>query len=162
MALPDLHGALWAWVQTLPAWQSDLLRRLTTLDEITEDALKDATRMVVASFGYQTTPPAASPVPLPALVVAAEEAATTKVLALKDLQSVGSIESGQRLEFSAAGLTVIFGETGSGKSSYARVLRKACRATDRAVEILPNVLVPTASDKKAGTAVIEGSRSVTW
>ncbi len=155
MALPDLHGALWAWVQTLPAWQSDLLRRLTTLDEITEDALKDATRMVVATFGYQTTPAAANAVPLPALVVAAEEAATTRILALKDLQSVGSIESGQRLEFGETGLTVIFGETGSGKSSYARVLRKACRATDRALEILPNVLAPGLADKKAGTAVIE-------
>lgn len=157
MALPDLQGTLWAWVQTLPPWQSDLLRRLTTLDEITEEALKDATRMVVASFGYQTTPPAASPVPLPALVVAPEEAASTRILALKDLQSVGSIEAGQRLEFGANGLTVIFGETGSGKSSYARVLRKACRATDRAVEILPNVLAPVPVERRAGTAVIEVS-----
>ncbi len=155
MALPDLHGALWAWVQTLPPWQSDLLRRLTTLDEITEEALKDATRMVVASFGFQTSTPAAGPVPLPALMVAAEKAASTRILALKDLQSVGSIESGQRLDFGATGLTVIFGETGSGKSSYARVLRKACRATDRTLEILPNVLVPAPAEKKAGTAAIE-------
>ncbi len=115
--------------------------------------------MVVGSFGFQTTPAAAPPVPIPALLAATEEAASTKILALRDLQAVGSIESGQRLDFGANGLTVIFGETGSGKSSYARVLRKACRATDRTVEILPNVLTPDPGVTRAGTATMEISIS---
>jgi hypothetical protein len=44
---------------------------------------------------------------------------------------------------------------GYGKSSYARVLRKACRSSAKPVEILPNVLIPGA--QPAGTARIEVS-----
>lgn len=155
MAIPDLQGALWAWVQTLPPWQSDLLRRLTTLDEITEQDLADATRMVLAVHGIPD-PQAVAPIPIPALGVPGEHRAV-RILALKDLVGVGSVETQQRLEFAADGLTVIYGETGSGKSSYARVLRKACRSSAKPVEILPNVLDtgPETGRANAGTAQLE-------
>ena len=129
MAVPDLQGALWAWVQTLPAWQSDLLRRLTTIEDVSDDDIEDATRIVLTFFGSDD---AGSPVPLPALAAPTAHR-VTQILALKDLVAVGSIEAGQRLDFLPDGLTIVFGETGSGKSSYARVLRKACRSSAKPV-----------------------------
>ena len=50
MALPDLQGALWAWVQGLPPWQSDLLRRLAILDVVKEADLAEATQIFSGSF----------------------------------------------------------------------------------------------------------------
>jgi energy-coupling factor transporter ATP-binding protein EcfA2 len=157
MTLPDLQGELWAWVQSLPPWQSDLLRRLTTLEEVTQDALDEALRMVLTAHALPSAPPVA-PVPIPALVAAAQPRAT-KILALRDLVAVGSVEAAQRLDFGSDGLTVVFGETGSGKSSYARVLRRACRSSAKPVEILPNVLKagPGVGQVRAGTAQIEVS-----
>ncbi len=158
MTVPDLQGDLWAWVQSLPPWQSDLLRRLTTLDEINEQELLDALRMVVAAFGVETSPPAAAPVPIPALGAVPSTPGSAKILSLSELEAVGSVERGQRLDFAADGLTIVFGETGSGKSTYTRVLRRACRASDADIEILPNVLTAMAtSPVKAGTAKIEVS-----
>jgi len=155
VAIPDLQGVLWAWVQTLPPWQSDLLRRLTTLDDVAEADLDDATRMVLAAHGIPDTGGPA-PIPIPTLVGPAEPR-MVGILALKELVDVGSVEEGQRLDFAATGLTVVYGETGSGKSSYARVLRKACRSSAKPIEILPNVLNtgPGAGNLRAGTAQLE-------
>jgi hypothetical protein len=61
---------------------------------------------------------------IPALITA-PPSPVAKILALRDLVAVGSTPAGQRLEFAPKGLTVVYGENGSGKSSYARVLRKS-------------------------------------
>jgi len=152
MVLPELQGELWAWVQSLPPWQSDLLRRLASIDDVTQDTLGEAVQMVMTAHGIPTAP-AVAPVPIPALAAAAPQR-VTKVVALADLVAVGSVETGQRLDFGSDGLTVVFGETGSGKSSYARVLRRACRSSAKPVEILPNVLKsgPGREQARAGTA----------
>ncbi len=54
-------------------------------------------------------------------------------------------------------MTVVYGENGSGKSSYARVLRKACRSSAKPIEILPNVLKASAgaNQARAGTAQLD-------
>ncbi len=64
MALPDLQGAMWAWVQALPPWQSDLLRRLAVLDVVEERDLAEAREMVLGAFGAaENGSPAPEPVP---------------------------------------------------------------------------------------------------
>lgn len=155
MAVPDLQGTLWAWVQSLPPWQSDLLRRLTTIEDVTTDAIDDAVNMVLTAFGIPTRS-ATAPAPLPALVGTSARRAS-QILAMSDFVAVGAVEAGQRLDFGPKGLSIVFGETGSGKSSYARVLRKACRSSAKPIEILPNVLKSgtAPSTARAGTAKIE-------
>lgn len=163
MVLPDLQGALWAWVQGLPPWQSDLLRRLAILDVVKEGDLAEATHMVLGAFdATENGSTAPVPDPIPALG-GAVQSAVAKVLALRDLVAVGSTPAGQCLQFAPTGLTVVYGENGSGKSSYARVLRKACRASARPVEILPNVLKSGAgvNQPRAGTAQIDVLKGAT-
>jgi energy-coupling factor transporter ATP-binding protein EcfA2 len=46
----------------------------------------------------------------------------------------------QRLQFSANGITVVYGDNGSGKSGYTRILKQICRARDpKTATILPNI-----------------------
>ncbi len=68
--------------------------------------------------------------------------------ALKDLQAVNRITSEQPLRFEPAGLTVVYGGNGTGKSGYSRVLKKACRARDQEDDVLTD-----ASDPKQLAAV---------
>ena len=61
-------------------------------------------------------------------------------VALKSLsqtRNVNALADDQNLEFSEAGLTIVYGDNGSGKSGYGRVLKRVCRARDQE-EILPN------------------------
>lgn len=45
----------------------------------------------------------------------------------------------QSLEIRTGGLTVVYGENGTGKSGYVRVLKQVCRARGGADRVLPNV-----------------------
>ena len=41
---------------------------------------------------------------------------------------MNALKEGERLTFGKTGLTVVYGDNGSGKSGYARILKKVCRA----------------------------------
>jgi energy-coupling factor transporter ATP-binding protein EcfA2 len=86
--------------------------------------------------------------------------------ALRDLQNVNQIPSNRTLTFSETGITVIYGGNGSGKSGYARVMKRACRARDQSEPIHPNANDPAAA-KKVPTAkfdikVMGTSQEVEW
>jgi len=49
-------------------------------------------------------------------------------------------------------MTIAYGDNGTGKSGYARVIKKACRARGSAQDILPNVYNP--ADKGPASARI--------
>jgi ABC-type transport system involved in cytochrome c biogenesis ATPase subunit len=59
-------------------------------------------------------------------------------LYITGVEGVNQLASGQRLEFLPVGLTIVYGENGAGKSGYARILKRACRAR-HAGDIQPNV-----------------------
>jgi energy-coupling factor transporter ATP-binding protein EcfA2 len=74
---------------------------------------------------------APTPKPLDPASIPGTESALQQVILLemKDLTNVNAIPPGSRpLTFGDKGLTIIYGDNASGKSGYARVLKKACRA----------------------------------
>ena len=48
--------------------------------------------------------------------------------AVYGVENVNALKSGERLTFDKTGLTVVYGDNGSGKSGYARILKQVCRA----------------------------------
>ena len=47
---------------------------------------------------------------------------------IRDVQHINILAPNQSLTFRGDGLTVVYGDNGSGKSGYARILKKVCRA----------------------------------
>ncbi|MBL8299951.1 MAG: hypothetical protein JNN30_16550 [Rhodanobacteraceae bacterium] len=66
-----------------------------------------------------------------------------RLQSIRNLRNINALAEGKTLSFAAEGLTVIYGDNGSGKSGYARVFKKACRARDRDDPVLPNANRPT-------------------
>lgn len=138
-----------AWSKNIPAWQSDAVARLLAKQTLSADDQDDLFALLKAGNGIPD-PKDRKPKPLTADQIPAPVSATTHVelRAMKNMRHVNAIAENQCLPFNASGMTVIYGDNGSGKSGYSRVLKRACRARDQMEAIYPNANLPTA---KAGT-----------
>jgi hypothetical protein len=63
---------------------------------------------------------------------------TVTLTALRSCKGVNALTDDQELDFGASGLTVVYGDNGSGKSGYARLIKDAVGARHPA-QILPDV-----------------------
>jgi recombinational DNA repair ATPase RecF len=64
---------------------------------------------------------------------------TVTLKSINELRNINAIPDGSALRFGHQGMNVIYGENASGKSGYARLLKKACRARDIEERLLSNV-----------------------
>ena len=158
-----------AWSLNRPGWQRDALRRLVVNGELDDPDIAELTRVCKAPYGLDDPAlPAPAPIPLAPehLGVPGATVPSVRVLGIRDAAHVNALADGQRLGFSPDGFTLIYGDNGSGKSGYARVLRQVCRARARGDAILPNVFdseasggLPSATiDYRVGDA----DRTVRW
>lgn len=85
---------------------------------------------------------------------------------LSDLQHIGRLQKDQEIVFGPSpGLTVIYGENGAGKSGYARVIKRACRARGKPQDIQPNAFaaMPTGpASARVGCRVGTEEATVNW
>ena len=127
----------WA-TENLKPWQRDALRRLFQKHDIDEADLNDLYAMLRSAHGLPD-PQGREPLPLSEEQVptAAPGPAPLILKAMRDLRNVNRIASGQTINF-GPGLTVVYGPNASGKSGYARVLKRACRARDNSESVLPD------------------------
>jgi energy-coupling factor transporter ATP-binding protein EcfA2 len=88
---------------------------------------------------------------------APEETAKISLEAMTNLCNVNAVPDGSGLSFGSTGLTLIYGENASGKSAYARVLKRACSARHKE-PIHPNVhkRVPATPAKALFRISLEG------
>jgi hypothetical protein len=126
-----------SWSEERPMWQRDALRRLCRKDVLSEE---DYAALIVIAKGDETAAQ-----PLKHEHVPSPDAAysTVNLKSICDSKNVNALEPGQVLSFEKGnGITVIYGDNGSGKSGYARILKNACRARMNAKDkqdIKPNI-----------------------
>lgn len=115
------------------------MRRLFLRPELAQEDFDDLYAMLKAARGLPDTENR-QPIPLAQehLPAQATPASPIVLLTLRDLKNVNRIAPGQKLAFSPTGITIVYGGTGSGKSGYARVLKRACRARDSSETVHPN------------------------
>ena len=136
---------LLAWSEDKPDWQRDALRRIAVNGELTEadqraihDRLRHAHGIAV-EVDVACTPLAPDHLPPDADAVA-----PTILCGIGPVANVDRLAPDQELRFGLNGLTLVFGDNGTGKSGYARITKKMCRA--RVVdELRGNVFADQAS-----------------
>lgn len=152
----------------LHPWQQDATRRLFQQEGgLSEDDYAYLYALLKAAHGMPN-PRNLMPAPLAAthlpVVLQAGEAVVLK--AMRNLKHVNRIASGQKLNFAATGMTVIYGGNGTGKSGYARAMKRACRARDQVEKVLPDANDPNAQihvpEATFDIDVSGTSKSVKW
>ncbi len=139
-----------SWSNGRPLWQRDALRRIVLNGYPDEDALCEILALCKKEHGDQSVTLTALPLSkdhLPVDPGAGESVALEKI---GNVAGVNQLASGQTLEFEKNGLTIVYGQNGTGKSGYTRILKNACRSR-HAGEIMPNVY----SAPPSGTASAE-------
>ncbi len=157
-----------AWTQSLPSWQRDACRRLLQKEEGLDNADHSELYAILKKENGMETDDAVEAVPLANEHLPAElsPGETVILVALRELENVNQIPNDHTLTFAETGITVIYGGNGSGKSGYARVMKRACRARDQSEPIHPNANDPSAVTKvptaKFDVKVAGTSEKITW
>jgi len=120
----DIFAAIIEWAATLPVWEQDAVRRLIMNGEITDQDEEELIALIKSEDPTQVDLPA---VPDPQPV----SATAVSLISLEHICGVNALAPGQVLTFNHPnGLTVIYGDNGSGKSGYSRILKHACRTRE--------------------------------
>lgn len=156
MALEEL---IVAWSKDRPAWQRDVMRRTATGDLLSDDDYDRLIENIIASdtgveanFGLEHFPKATAEDP------------SVQILSIAQTEHVNALSSDQPLTFEPNGLTIVYGDNGSGKSGYARLLKRITRSRHQE-EVLSDVFRDTAMEKStARLSVRIGNQDeeITW
>lgn len=120
MALEEL---IVAWSQDRPAWQRMVMRHAALGQKLSDadydqllDLILAGSEPADATFGLEHLPHTSS------------ESPPVRLVSIEKPAHVNALESKQPLTFEPAGLTIVYGDNGSGKSGYARLLKRIARS----------------------------------
>lgn len=123
-----------AWSADSPGWQRDALRRLATQGALEPPEIDELHSICKGDIPAVPLEPAHLRDPN-------RDQGEVQLRQVHGVRDVNALAPGQRLTLHRVGLTIIYGDNGSGKSGYARVLKRACRArmSGRGEEIIPDI-----------------------
>lgn len=123
-----------AWTADSPSWQRDALRRLAAEGSVDAAGLDEL--VLICKGGGPAVPLEAAHLRDPN-----RDQGEVYLRQVHDVRHVNALAPDQRLSLHRVGLTIIYGDNGSGKSGYARILKRACRAriSGRGEEIIPDI-----------------------
>jgi energy-coupling factor transporter ATP-binding protein EcfA2 len=147
-----------SWAESQPSWQREALRRLVERGSLRDE---DIAELIELCKQPHESPPTASALALPACptgsvaapmplhlpaVPAPALAGAVTLGGIDRIHNVNALAPDCSVDFGERGLTIVYGENGSGKSGYARILKRACRARARGNPLRPNVFGPAPSE----------------
>ncbi|MFN4163106.1 MAG: AAA family ATPase [Ferrovibrio sp.] len=160
------HAQILTWSESQPLWRRDALRRLLTSSFSSADE-NEILELLKADLKLSATELTAQPLRAEHLTQSEGTGGKTTLVSLGSVQNADQLAPNQRLLFAPTGLTLVYGDNGSGKSGYVRIMKKACRA--RGVEEVRGNVFNAALIKPPATAEIEivssvdgKSKTLTW
>jgi len=157
--------AILAWSKDRPLWQQDALRRLAA-QALTDTDILQLVELCRAEYGCGNGGAQAKAVPLGDEPEKSSTAVSQPVVltGVFDLRNINALEPDQALRIAGTGLTVVYGDNGSGKSGYVRVIKQLCRARGGIETVYPNVYAddPTPASGTLDYSVGSEQRQAHW
>ena len=119
------------WANCQADWTRDCLRRIAvTAGFSLSDADREAVlqRVQHAASNGLSEAPACEPIQRQHLPGSQHSSPPVALVSLGPVENVDRLAREQQLRFALNGITLIFGENGSGKSGYARIAKRLCRS----------------------------------
>lgn len=145
------------WASGRPDWQQDALRRLGLQGHLTDQDKDELYAMLKGEHDLLPSGETIKPAPLSAdhLPSFGTDTDELVLLSVSDVENAMFLKPKETLEFSPTGITLIYGNNGSGKSGYSRILKRVTRARgQKSQKILPNVFDENYEDTPPAKAKI--------
>src|SRR5580658_7538083 len=110
------------WAQGLPAWEADALRRLLEQGSLSVSDREELIGMLKQAHGLGEGSKDPMFPKIGGFSGTGHSQVPIVLERILDIQHVNAVKNGSTIPFALSGLTVIYGQNGSGKSSYARIL----------------------------------------
>jgi energy-coupling factor transporter ATP-binding protein EcfA2 len=153
------------WSESRPLWQRDALRRIVLNGYPDEEAFEELLALCKKEHGDPTMALVAKPLSKDHLPVDPGAGGSISLSSIANISGVNQLATGQTLNFEESGLTIVYGQNGTGKSGYTRILKKACRSR-HAGEIMPDVYSSSQTGTAKATLKITGTdgaaETVAW
>jgi hypothetical protein len=130
-----INEDIFRWLETRPTWQRNLFQRIVRNITIDNRYIKRLVDSLVANKDADLENPALTINELPQ---GGDTKESIAICSVGNLHGVNALLGGQTLQFSPTGMTIVYGDNGSGKSGYARLLKQIVGARHHE-EILSNV-----------------------
>ena len=145
-----------AWSENRPLWQRDALRRIVLNGYPDAEGLEELLTLCKKEHGDQSVTLTANPLSKDHQPVDPGPGESISLSDISNVTGVNQLATGQTLTFKESGLTIVYGQNGTGKSGYTRVLKNACRSR-HAGEIMPDVY--SSSPTKSAKAELKIARA---
>lgn len=136
----------WSDEKRRALWQRNALRKILQENEIEDTDIEELVLCLKDEKLERPSTIATQPLSQADLPAIPDVLDSVKINKLSNILHVNNLAPNQELTFSDEGITVIYGDNGSGKSGYTRILKNACLARHRG-EILTNILAPDSEGK---------------
>lgn len=146
----DPRHLLIDWANGQDSWARRLVGHVIASQRpISEEQTTELFQLFLAEKGLTGTLPAMEP-ELPYPEAGSAQSEPLRLLSLSNVSGVNALSPGAAISFNR-GLTILYGENGTGKTGYARILKRIS-AVQRPEEILPDINLSAA---QTPTAAIE-------
>ena len=156
----DLVRAIVEWSHGRPLWEQQALGMLARGDAIGGEEVEALADIAERQAGGERV--SVAPLEAANLLWRVEGDQPVFVLGISEPRSVNALTWSDGLQFAREGVTVVYGQNGSGKSGYARILKKVTRARHD-TDVLTNVFeAPADQSARVKVACGDAEADLHW
>mgnify|MGYP003631135085 CR=1 FL=1 len=149
------------WVKDKPVFWRHAVKLALSKGELTEAQHRLIWAIAKMEYGVidkgELYPLYETPVNATGLV---SEVSEINLSSITDVVNVGSLAPNQDLTLNPKGLNIVYGDNGTGKSTYARILKHACLTRGDVAPILGNVFEGSSEESSAKLTVCNDDESL--
>ena len=139
--MASLNEEIVEWANSRPTWQRHILARLAAGQKLEESHYREIASKLSQQGNFPT-----KRLNLADTLGSRDSANQVSFLEIAEVSNVNALTLGQNLTFAGNGITVVYGDNGSGKSGYARLLKQIAGARDRE-EVLTDIFTDHGDSK---------------
>lgn len=157
--MPDVYDEVRRWLHSQQQWLQEAAERVVQKGILDENDIHDLCELLKTVDGRKAT----SHREFNDLGGSVTADSTLRLISIGEVQGIENLAPRSPLEFGNGNLAVIYGNNGSGKSSYTRIFKKVC-GKPRAQYVRSNVFQPTPELRQCviNFSVSDDPYSTTW